>query len=31
MKWFRNRTLVTVVVTIIVLALILSYIPLLFV
>ncbi len=31
MKWFRNRTLVAVVVSIIVLALVLSYIPLLFV
>lgn len=31
MKWFRNKTLVTVVVSIIILAFILTYIPLLFV
>jgi len=31
MRWFRNKTLVTVVVSLIILALILAYIPLLFV
>jgi hypothetical protein len=31
MKWFRNKTLVTVVISLIILALILAYIPLLFV
>lgn len=31
MKWFRNKTLVTVVISLIVLSLILAYIPLLFV
>jgi hypothetical protein len=30
MKWFRNRTLVTIVVSIVVLALVMAYIPLLF-